>query len=232
MNDGDHPEAKEKKSSLIDRVGRKLFDNENNVSKIPPWIETYHLTFLTILWSLLVLLFSYLATYNLNWLWGSSIAVFLQYITDTFDGSLGRYRNTGLIKWGFFMDHFLDYIFLCSIMIGYSFIAPPKYDVYLFFLFAILGGFMTCMYLAFSMTRDFRYEYEGIGPTELRLAVIIANTMLIFIGRILFIAFLPYIMAFFLIALIYVVYKNHKIIWKMDMDNKKQKFKKKKQKNS
>ena len=53
-------------------------------------------------------------------LWFVSLMIVLQYLTDLFDGEVGRQRNTGLIKWGFYMDHFLDYLFLSSLVfVGY-----------------------------------------------------------------------------------------------------------------
>ena len=63
----------------------------------------------------------------------------LQWLTDSLDGAIGRYRNVGLIRWGYYMDHFLDYIFLCSILIGYSLILPDNFKYLLFFLLAIFG---------------------------------------------------------------------------------------------
>ena len=38
--------------------------------RIPSWLETYHLTMLTLVWSGLILFFSYLAKNDLRWLWG------------------------------------------------------------------------------------------------------------------------------------------------------------------
>src|SRR3989344_990210 len=113
---------RKKGESLFHNIEKKFIDKY--VSKIPIFIKSYQLTLTTILWCFLIILFSYLAKNNINWLWGVSACIFLQYITDSFDGALGRYRNSGLIKWGYYMDHFLDYIFLCSILIGYSFILP------------------------------------------------------------------------------------------------------------
>jgi hypothetical protein len=37
-----------------------------------------------------------------------SVMVFGQWFTDSLDGSLGKYRKQGLVKWGFFADHILD----------------------------------------------------------------------------------------------------------------------------
>jgi hypothetical protein len=59
----------------------------------------------------LILLFSYWAARDLRWLWGVSAMIFMQYATDHYDGKLGKYRGTGLVRWGYYMDHLLDYFF-------------------------------------------------------------------------------------------------------------------------
>ena len=99
---------------------RKLIDS--NLERVPNWLEGYHLTLMTILWSAGLIFFGYLAQRNLHWLWMSSLMLFLQWLTDCFDGSLGRHRDTGIPKWWYHMDHFLDFVFMASILIGYSFL--------------------------------------------------------------------------------------------------------------
>ncbi|MFO8015471.1 MAG: CDP-alcohol phosphatidyltransferase family protein [Candidatus Woesearchaeota archaeon] len=190
------------------------------VSKVPSWLETYHLTYMTILWSALILTGSALAAVNIQWLWLVSFSIFMQYITDLFDGAVGRYRDTGLVKWGFYMDHFLDYIFLCSILIGYLFILPDRFDYLLFFILAIFGAFMINSYLSFAATNEFRIHYLGIGPTEVRAIFIIINTLLIFFSRTYMGKALPYVLVFSLLGLILVVYRNQKKLWDIDMENK------------
>ena len=75
------------------------------IPRIPKWLETYHLTMLTLVWSLMILVFSFLAAKNLRWLWMVSLMIFLQWVTDHYDGKVGKYRNTGLVRWGYYMDH-------------------------------------------------------------------------------------------------------------------------------
>ncbi len=210
---------KKKGTSLFSEFETRFRDGY--VSKIPNFIETYHLTLLTILWSLLIILFSFFAKDNINWLWGVSICIFLQYLTDLFDGAVGRFRNTGLIKWGYYMDHFLDYVFLCSILIGYSFILPLEFMYVLFFILAIFGSFMVNSYLSFAATNEFKIAYLKIGPTEVRLIFIIINTLLILFGKTYMAKALPYVLGFSIIGLIVVVYNTQKYIWDLDMKNKK-----------
>lgn len=79
--------------------------------KLPRYLETYHLTIMTVLWSVLNIILGFYARKSLSVLWLVSLMIVLQYFTDLFDGELGRQRNIGLIKWGFYMDYFLDYLF-------------------------------------------------------------------------------------------------------------------------
>jgi archaetidylinositol phosphate synthase len=187
------------------------------VPKIPKSIEGYHLTLSSIIWCLFIIVFSYMAAnYDIRWMWATSLMIFAQYITDSLDGSLGRFRDTGIPKWGYYMDHFLDYIFLCSILIGYSFLFNDKFNT-LFFILAIFGAFMVNSYLYFSVTNKFKIEYLGIGPTEIRFIFIVINALLIFFHKTYMIKLLPAVLLFSLAGLIYVVYRSQKEIWKIDM---------------
>lgn len=187
---------------------------------VPKCIETYHLTLTTILWSILVLVFSFLALKNIQWLWGVCLMIFLQYITDLLDGEIGRQRNTGLIKWGYYMDHFLDYIFLCAMVGGFFIILPVEYKLYQFFILALFGGFMVNSFLAFASTNKFKISYFGIGPTEVRIGFIFVFIMHIFFGQTFMAKGLPYLLIFSAIGLIINVYITQKYIWKIDMQNK------------
>ena len=110
--------------------------------KFPKTIEGYHLTLMTIIWSAGLVLFGWLARANMNWLWGSSVMLFMQWFTDSFDGSLGRYRDTGIPKWGFFMDHFLDFIFMSAIFLGYAILLDGTSRHILYLMVPLFGAFM------------------------------------------------------------------------------------------
>ena len=95
------------------------------VPKVPSWLETYHLTMLTLLWSIgIVVSRACWPARVIHWLWLVSGLIVLQYLSDVLDGAVGRHRDTGLVKWGFYMDHFLDFLFLASIIVGYSIALP------------------------------------------------------------------------------------------------------------
>ncbi|HEY5403601.1 MAG TPA: CDP-alcohol phosphatidyltransferase family protein [Pyrinomonadaceae bacterium] len=188
--------------------------------RIPSWLQTYHLTMMTLIWSAMILLFSYMAAKDLRWLWMVSLMVFLQYVTDHYDGKVGKYRNTGLVRWGYYMDHLLDYVFLCSIIIGYSFILPDKSRYQILIMLAIFAGYEVSTFLSFASTDKLKISFMKLGPTEFRLAVIVINALLVEYGTRKMVNGLKYVNIGAAIVLAIIVYQTHKVIWQMDMREK------------
>jgi phosphatidylglycerophosphate synthase len=191
--DANEPFQGDKKLPLkspLAKVERRFIDFW--VPRFPRWIEGYHLTLTTILWSAGLIMAGHLAKQDLRWLWFSSVMLFMQWFTDSFDGALGRYRDTGIPKWGFYMDHFLDFIFMCSILIGYALLFGGLYRNILLALVPIFGAFMINSYLSFAATNEFKITFLGMGP----------------------------IPVFAMIALVVVVYRTQKYIWQIDMEDK------------
>jgi phosphatidylglycerophosphate synthase len=205
--------------SLLASYERKFIDS--NVHRFPEWIQGYDLTLMTIHWSIGLIIFGWLARNNHHWLWLSSLMLALQWFTDSFDGALGRYRDTGIPKWGYYMDHFLDFVFMSALLIGYSFLvaSPAKQMVY--FLIPIAGCFMVSSYLAFGATNEFKITFLRAGPTEMRIYFIILNFLIICFGTAWLERILPFIFAMIFILMCIVVYRTQKYIWNIDMADKK-----------
>jgi len=187
---------------------------------VPRWLETYHLTLMTVLWSALIPVFSFFARAHIVWLWAVSLMIALQYVTDLLDGAIGRQRNTGLVKWGYYMDHFLDFVFLCAILIGYAILLPQAYRTELLFIMALFAGYMVNSFLSFACTNKFQIAYMGIGPTEIRLVFIAVNTLITCCGKTHMITYLPYVLAASTFGLFVTVYRTGKELWRLDMHNK------------
>ncbi len=177
---------------------------------IPPQISTAHLTLMTLFWSGGIVMAGYMARADMRWLWLFSVCIFLQYITDMLDGAVGRVRNTGLIKWGFYMDHFLDYVFLSAIVIGYSFLLPPSYSLWSLFALAFSAGFMVHTLMDFAITNHFKISYSHFGVSEARLVLIIFNIILIILGPGILIHMFPFFVGALFIALCTIVYRSQK----------------------
>lgn len=187
---------------------------------VPSWIEGYHLTLMTIPWAAGLIYFGYLAQSNLNWLWASSLMVFMHWFTDSYDGALGRLRDTGIPKWGYYMDHFLDFVLLCAILIGYSFLFGDENIRNVLVILAIVVGFMMNSYISFAATTEFKISFLGMGPTEGRLLFILFNTYLIFSGVEWVQRHIFWAIPILLLGLAVVVYRTQRYIWDVDMADK------------
>jgi len=188
--------------------------------RIPRWLETYHLTLLTPVWSVLIVVFGYLAASDLRWLWLTNLMIVLHYFTDHFDGKLGKYRDTGLRKWGFYMDHLFDYGFLCSILIGYSFLIPPNSVFSMMLVLCVFSAFMFHTFLMLAATDEFRVSFSRFGPTELRIALIVINGFIIKFGTRGLRGALPWVACGGVIALTVLAYIAQRKLWQVDMKAK------------
>jgi archaetidylinositol phosphate synthase len=192
--------------------------------RIPLWIESQHLTMLTLVWSFLILFFSYLARANLRWLWLVSLMIVLQWVTDHYDGKLGKYRDSGLVRWGYYMDHLLDYFFLCSLILGYAFILPEQSRFQLLCTLALFSAYEMSTFLTFAAIQELKISYLKFGPTEFRLALVIINALLIRYGLTHMIGALKFVNAGAAVGLVAMMYTNHRKIWQFDMARKKAKL--------
>ena len=212
------PGATKSNTSFLTPFERRLATRV--LPRIPAWLETYHLTMLTLVWSSFILFFSYLAAKDLRWLWGVSAMIALQYVTDHYDGKIGKYRGTGLVRWGYYMDHLLDYFFLCSVIIGYAFILPERSRYQILIMLAIFAGYEFSTFLAFAATDRLKISYLKFGPTEFRVALIIINALLVQYGTRTMINGLKYVNIGAAIGLALMIYRTHKLIWALDMEHK------------
>jgi archaetidylinositol phosphate synthase len=212
------PGATKSNTSFLTPFERRLATRV--LPRIPSWLETYHLTMLTLVWSGAILFFSYLAARDLRWLWGVSAMIALQYLTDHYDGKIGKYRGTGLARWGYYMDHLLDYFFLCSVIIGYAFILPERSRYQILIMLAIFAGYEVSTFLAFAATDRLKISYLKLGPTEFRLALIVINGLLMQYGTRTMINGLKYVNIGAAIGLALMIYRTHKTVWALDMKHK------------
>jgi len=189
------------------------------VPKIPLWISSAFLTWLSILWSTLIILCFYLSKTEQSYLWFIPLFVVFHYLTDTLDGAVGRARNSGLNKWGFYVDHFLDFIFMTSVIIGYGIISG--FNIWLFVLYIALSGFMIHTFLILSVNNVFSISFLKIGPTEGRLMIIIFSLIVIFMGVNIINTLLPYVTAVASILLLTAFFSTERNLWKTDIANKK-----------
>jgi len=205
---------KKKGQSILGPIERRFIDWA--VPKLPRWMRSWQLTLTTIVWSAGMIGFGRLAADNRQWLWAMSAMVIGQWLTDSFDGTLGRTRGEGLVKWGYFMDHFLDTIFAGSVVIAYAFLAPGGTGFLFSLLLLVTMAMMAMSFLSFAATNEFQIAHYGIGPTEIRIGYIILNTVVFFTGNEVFWWGVPVVLALNVVTLVALVWQTHKKLWAID----------------
>ena len=188
--------------------------------RVPAWLQTYHLTLMTIVWAAGNLGFAWLAQTDSRWLVGVAAMIALQYLTDLFDGAVGRARSTGLVRWGFYADHLLDTLFLGSLIAAGAIASPASLTLWWLAVAVFATGFMTSSFLAFGATGEFKIYHFGCGPTELRGVLIAAVVAVAFAGP----AALPWLVPTLAVAcglgLAAFATRTGRELWALDMQAK------------
>ena len=111
------------------------------------------------------------------WLWVASGLLVVQWIGDSLDGTLARVRKIERPTYGYYLDHLVDAISTAAIGIGLG-LSP--------FMLLSTGTLIVVAYLILSINvylesfafNRFSIGYGKIGPTEIRLILILLNTAL------------------------------------------------------
>jgi archaetidylinositol phosphate synthase len=143
---------------------------------LPRWVTPDHMTYLGGYSALLVALAYYLTTFSYGWLWLASAGLVLNWIGDSLDGTLARVRHIERERYGFFVDHYSDTIASSLICLGMG--ISPIMDLRIALgLIVAYFAMMTLVYLV-TLSRDvFKISFAGVGPTEIRLVIILCNTI-------------------------------------------------------
>lgn len=184
--------------------------------RVPEFISTYHLTISSIFFSIGIIVTAIFTKQNISLFWIGIILNIFQYIADALDGEVGRRRNTGLVKWGFYVDHFLDYVFMCSIFVSHMIIWPN--DILVFALvMAVIGAYF--VHEALTCVTSGKYNVRGyylIGGTEIRLLLVIIDVIAVILKlqsiAIPFILMIP----IFLLTLARQVNLNQRKLWQQE----------------
>lgn len=184
---------------------------------VPQWVHANHLTLSTYFWAILAAAGGYLGRINRYWLLLISLAMIIQWITDMLDGAIGRIRQSGYIKWGYFMDHFADYIFSCALIIAYALYIPNYTLFFPLVLIMSVGAFFISTFLYYGATDIFEMKWGTISPSELKLVSIVVNVVVVIVGKQVVIIGFPIVAIGSLLLLILVIYRLQKRLAHEDM---------------
>jgi phosphatidylglycerophosphate synthase len=115
----------------------------------------------------------YLSSINMKWLYLTIFGILFHMITDVLDGSVGKYRKTGAIIWGYFMDHTMDVIVTISISIALALVFPK----FQFYILVLLGLQLLLMITAFlsldnnGLDISICHNKICLGPTDMLILI-------------------------------------------------------------
>ncbi len=150
--------------------------------RLPAWMTPDKLTIIGLV-SAVVIGGSYVLTqHSLAWLWVASAGFVVHWWGDSLDGTLARVRNIRRERYGFYVDHQSDAVSTFLIFVGLGLSPLMELSVALFL---IVAYFLMMIHVNLvTITRDvFKISFAGAGPTELRLFMITANTVVFFLGN-------------------------------------------------
>jgi archaetidylinositol phosphate synthase len=148
-------------------------------SRIPAWINSDHLTLIGLIAMAAAGAAYWWSKTNRSGLLLVIICLAINWLGDSLDGTLARYRNHCRPRYGFYVDHIVDAFSAVFLLGGMALSGYMTPGVALGLLVAYLLLSVE-VYLATYTLGDFRISYFKMGPTELRLLLCIGNLVLYF----------------------------------------------------
>lgn len=148
---------------------------------LPRWVQPDHLTMLGVCGSLLCCIGFIASGLSPVCLWLVVIGLVGNWAGDSLDGNLARFRGSERPKYGFFLDHTSDILSQALIFMG---LAASPYVLFATGCLLLMSYWLATMFtfIRTISTQVFQISYFGIGPTEIRLALMVYVVSLITVG--------------------------------------------------
>jgi archaetidylinositol phosphate synthase len=147
-------------------------------ARTPQRVTSDHLTVLGLASQIGAGVFYALAAWNRNALLGVIVCLALNWLGDSLDGTLARFRRRLRPRYGFYVDHMVDSFGALALMGGLALSGymHPWIAIGLLIAFLMLS---IQSYLATHALGEFRISFWRFGPTELRILLAIGNIALL-----------------------------------------------------
>lgn len=151
-------------------------------ARMPGWSSPDLLTGVGVVGGLIVFLGYWLSGVNSGFLWLASLGFAINWFGDSLDGTLARYRHIERPTYGFYIDHAVDTYIVILIFLGLGLSPYVRFDVACLALIAYLL-LEVLVYLRTCARGEFVISYGRLGPTEVRIIAVLANTLVFFVGN-------------------------------------------------
>jgi phosphatidylglycerophosphate synthase len=144
---------------------------------LPKWVMPDHMTALGALSAAAIGVCYALSGRSPNYLWAANILWVVNWVGDSLDGTLARVRRIERPRYGYYLDHTVDMFSVAFVCLGLGFSPYLLLSVALMMLIAYYLMSIN-VYLETFVMGSFQFGYEYIGPTELRVILIVAASAL------------------------------------------------------
>jgi phosphatidylglycerophosphate synthase len=148
----------------------------------PAWATPDTMTIIGVIGAVMIMVGYILTRYNMAWLWLSSFGFFVNWFGDSMDGTLARYRKIERPNYGYYVDHIVDVFNQFLMILGLGISPLVRFDIAML---ALIGYMMmeAHVFLRTYVDDVFKISYGKLGPTEVRVLIVIANTLVFFLGN-------------------------------------------------
>ncbi len=147
-------------------------------SRVPRGLRSNHFTALGIVGALGAGTAYALSTFHPAWLWVASVMLAVNWLGDSLDGTLARVRDMQRPRYGYYLDHAVDAFNTAAIGIGIGLSPYVTFELALL-LVVIYLTLSINVYLESTVFGKFRMAHGRVGPTEVRLLLVLGNTLLV-----------------------------------------------------
>ena len=150
---------------------------ERLARRVPRGLRPNHFTALGMLGAVGAGVAYALARFHPAWLWVASLMLGIHWLGDSLDGTLARVRGTERPKYGFYLDHVMGALSVVAVGLGIGLSGYVSPVLALGLVVAYLALAVN-VYLESNVFGVATVEYGRMGPTEVRLVLIVLNTVL------------------------------------------------------
>jgi len=149
---------------------------------LPEWVSPDVLTVIGIIGAIMIFVSYWLTGIDRNFLWLVNLGFVINWFGDSLDGTVARHRNIQRPTYGFFVDHTVDALSEVLVFVGLGLSPYVNLEVACL---ALVGYLLmsVLVYVRTYVDGVFKISYAKIGPTEMRLIAMIANTVVYFVGN-------------------------------------------------
>jgi phosphatidylglycerophosphate synthase len=151
-------------------------------ARTPSWWTPDFYTITGVVGGFIILAGYALSNLHPGYFWLATLGFIINWIGDSLDGTLARFRDIQRPVYGFYIDHITDAAMQVLIFTGLG-LSP-----YVTFNVACLAlvGYLLLSVLAYVRTvlvGEFKISYGRLGPTEARALAVLLNTAMFFFGE-------------------------------------------------